>query len=47
MGSKLVTRDNVDQFDRISRNAQAPEYAHFYTDPEVMRYSDVPLTTPR
>jgi ABC-type sugar transport system substrate-binding protein len=47
MGSKLVTRDNVDQFDRISRNAQAPEYAHFYTDPEVMRYSDVPLMTPR
>ena len=47
MGSNLVTRDNVEQFDRISRGAQAPEYQHFYTDPQVMRYSDVALTSPQ
>ena len=46
MGSKLVTLENVKEFDRISQNPRAPEYAHFYKDPEVMRYSDVPLTTP-
>ena len=46
MGSKLVTRDNVEEFERISRNPQRPEYAHFYTDESVMRYSDQPLTTP-
>ncbi len=46
MGSKLVTRENVEEFDRISHHPRAPEWAHFYTDPEVMRYSDVPLTTP-
>jgi ribose transport system substrate-binding protein len=46
MGSKLVTKENVAEFERISRNPQAPEYAHFYTDPSVMRYSDVALTTP-
>jgi len=46
MGSKLVTKDNVTEFERISRNPQAPEYAHFYTDPSVMRYSEVPLKTP-
>jgi ribose transport system substrate-binding protein len=46
MSSWLVTKDNVDEFDRISRNAQSPEYAHFYNDPGVMRYSDVPLRTP-
>jgi len=46
MGSKLVTKDNVEEFDRISHNPRAPEWAHFYTDPDVMRYSDVPLITP-
>ncbi len=46
MGSKLVTADNVAEFERISRNPRAPEYAHFYTDPQVMRYSEIPLTTP-
>lgn len=46
MGSELVTRDNVAEFERISRNAQSPEFAHFYSDPAVMRYSDVPLQTP-
>lgn len=46
MGSKLVIKNNVEEFERISRNPQAPEYAHFYTDQTVMRYSDVPLTTP-
>jgi ABC-type sugar transport system substrate-binding protein len=46
MGSKLVTKDNVEEFDRISHNPRAPEWAHFYTDPDVMRYSDVALTTP-
>jgi len=46
MGSKLVTKDNVNEFERISRNPQAPEYAHFYTDPSVMRYSELPLKTP-
>jgi len=46
MGSKLVTKANVEEFDRISHNPRAPELAHFYTDPDVMRYSDVPLTTP-
>lgn len=46
MGSKLVTRENVAEFDRISNNPRAPEWAHFYTDPDVMRYSDEPLTTP-
>ena len=46
VSSKLVTQANVDEFDRISRSAQAPEYAHFYADPGVMRYSDVPLRTP-
>lgn len=47
MRSKLVTKENVAEFDLISRNPQAPEYAHFYGDPEVMRYSDVALTTPQ
>jgi ABC-type sugar transport system substrate-binding protein len=46
MGSKLVTAANVHEFERISHNPRAPEYAHFYSDPAVMRYSDVPLTTP-
>jgi ribose transport system substrate-binding protein len=46
MGSKLVTKENVEEFDRISHNPRAPEWAQFYTDPDVMRYSDVPLTTP-
>ena len=46
MGSRLVTRDNVEDFERISRNPLRPEYAHFYTDESVMRYSDQPLTTP-
>ncbi len=47
MRSQLVTKENVEAFDRISRNPEAPEYAHFYRDPEVMRYSDVALTTPQ
>jgi len=47
MSSKLVTKDNVEKFDLISRSAQSPEYAHFYSDPQVMRYSNVPLTTPQ
>lgn len=46
MSSKLVTTNNVAEFDRISRNPQAEEYAHFYADRAVMRYSDVPLKTP-
>ncbi len=46
MGSKLVTKANVEEFDRISHNPRAPEWSHFYTDPAVMRFSDVPLTTP-
>jgi ribose transport system substrate-binding protein len=46
MGSKLVTRDSVEEFQRISRNPLQPEYAHFYADETVMRYSDQPLTTP-
>jgi ABC-type sugar transport system substrate-binding protein len=46
MRSKLVTPENVAGFQRISRNPQAPEYAHFYNDPDVMRYSEIPLTTP-
>jgi ribose transport system substrate-binding protein len=46
MGSKLVTKENVEEFDRISHHPRAPEWAHLYTDPEVMRYSDLPLTTP-
>jgi ribose transport system substrate-binding protein len=46
MGSKLVTKENVEEFDRISHNPRAPEWAHFYTDTDVMRYSDVALTTP-
>ena len=46
MGSKLVTKENVVEFDRISHNPRALEWAHFYTDSDVMRYSDVPLTTP-
>jgi ribose transport system substrate-binding protein len=47
MRSKLVTKENVAEFDLISRNPQAPQYAHYYGDPEVMRYSDVELTTPQ
>jgi ribose transport system substrate-binding protein len=46
MSSKLVTKENVEEFNRISLGAQAPEYAHYYSDPAVMRYSDVPLKTP-
>jgi ribose transport system substrate-binding protein len=46
MGSKLVTKENVAEFERISRNPQAPEYAHFYSDPSVMRYTNVALKTP-
>jgi len=47
MGSKLVTANNVEEFEHISRNPRAPEFAHFYRDPEVMRYSEAPLTTPQ
>jgi ribose transport system substrate-binding protein len=47
MSSQLVTRDNVQVFQRISRNPRAPEYTHFYSDTNVMRYSDVPLQTPK
>jgi ABC-type sugar transport system substrate-binding protein len=47
MRSKLVTRENVAEFDLISRNPQAPQYAHYYSDPEVMRSSDVELKTPQ
>jgi ribose transport system substrate-binding protein len=46
MGSKLVTKDNVRDFEHISMNPQATEHAHFYSDLSVMRYSDTPLTTP-
>lgn len=46
MRSQLVTKENVDEFEYISRHAQAPQYAHFYTDPDIMRYSEVPLRTP-
>jgi hypothetical protein len=47
MSSKLVTRDNVEEFELISRSALSPAFAHFYNDPHVMRYSDTPLTTPK
>ena len=46
MSSQLVTKDNVALFERISRNPLAPEYAHYYTDTKVLRYSNVPLTSP-
>ena len=46
MRSQLVYAENVREFERISRSPLAPEYEHFYTDGTVMRYSDVPLTTP-
>jgi ribose transport system substrate-binding protein len=46
MGSKLVTKENVEEFNRISRSPRASEWAHLYSDPAVMRYSDKPLTTP-
>ena len=46
MGSKLVTKDNVQVYQHISAHPEAPEYQKFYEDPMVMRYSDVPLMTP-
>ncbi len=46
MGSKLVTKKNVSEYQRISTHPEAPEYRKFYSDPTVMRYSDVPLKTP-
>ena len=46
MGSKLVTKQNVEDFERISRGAQQPEYQHYYSDASIMRFSEIPLTTP-
>jgi ribose transport system substrate-binding protein len=47
MSPKLVTKENVEGFDHISRGAQSPEFSHFYQDTQVMRYSNVPLLTPQ
>ncbi len=46
MGSKLVTKQNVEEFERISRGAHQAAYQHYYSDTSVMRFSEVPLRTP-
>ena len=46
VGSKVVTKDNVAEYQYISAHPTAPEYAKFYEDPMIMRFSDVPLKTP-
>jgi ABC-type sugar transport system substrate-binding protein len=47
MGSKLVTKQSVAEYQRIAAHPRAPEYQRFYSDVSVMRYSDVPLKTPK
>ena len=46
MGSKLVTRETLAEFQQIAARPLAPENQKYYTDPAVMRYSDQPLRTP-
>jgi hypothetical protein len=42
----LVTAENLDDVREIALNPQAEENQHLYEDPDVMEYSDEPLTTP-
>jgi len=45
MGSRLVTKENVELFLRMGKDPLAAEFRSYYADPSVMRYSDKPLTT--
>lgn len=42
----LVTLENLEEVREIALNPQAEEYQYLYEDPDVMEYSDEPLTTP-
>jgi ABC-type sugar transport system substrate-binding protein len=46
MGSKLVTRETLGEFQRIAANPLGPDNQKYYNDPAIMRYSDQPLQTP-
>ncbi len=43
----LVTRDNLAEVRKMVANPLSPDVQKFYSDPNVMRYSDTPLTTPK
>ena len=42
----LVTAENLEEVQKIVVGPQDPNFQHLYDDPEVMKYSDEPLTTP-
>jgi len=43
---RLVHQENIEQFEKMIRNPQAPENQHLYDDPTVMHYLDEALETP-
>ena len=42
----LVTAENLEEVQRIVAGPQDPDFQYLYDDPDVMEYSDEPLTTP-
>ena len=42
----LVTAENLEEVQRIVAGPQDPDFQYLYDDPNVMEYSDEPLTTP-
>ena len=43
----LVTAENLEEVQRIVAGPQDPDFQYLYDDPDVMEYSDEPLTTPQ
>jgi ribose transport system substrate-binding protein len=44
---RIVTKDNLQEVQLMVKDPLAPEVQKFYSDPNVMRYDDKPLTTPK
>jgi ABC-type sugar transport system substrate-binding protein len=44
---RLVTKDNLAEVRTMVKDPLAPEVQKFYEDPNVMKYSDEPLKTPK
>lgn len=44
---RLVTNANVENIRAMIRDPQAPDVQRYYSDPTIMRYSDVALETPK
>ena len=42
----LVTAENLEEVQKIVAGPQDPDFQYLYDDPEVMKYSDEPQTTP-